>query len=261
MNNNSFTLNSSNPEEQFELGIAIMNKAWKAKETQMMDEIESLKRQLQKKQEEIQQQAQQYSKLHFEFQSQTTAMKTLQDMNQDLQLERDRLSQQVKSLSGELAKLKQFKKTIIQSINFDEGEDSQIGNTSQLISSSNTNLGTNSSMFSEARAVPSSQPLSNAPQIEGKEFFRHAKDVLSTRQFSEFLQQIKLLNNQQQSPQQTLQNVNEIFNGEHPQLLEGFKRILTQRQQAAAQATTSHHKLRHKKTTSEKIRLKKAKIF
>ncbi|KAF0973450.1 hypothetical protein FDP41_008154 [Naegleria fowleri] len=244
MNNNSFVVNSSNPEEQFEMGIALMNKAWKAKETQMMDEIENLKRMLQKKHEEIQQQAQQYSKLHFEFQSQTTAMKTLQEMNQDLQLERDRLSQQVKSLSGEVAKLKQFKKTIIQSINFDDNDDTHMGNTSQFITPSNSNNpGTNTSVssYSEARSLPTtaSSQMLNAPQIEGKEFFRHAKDVLSARQFSEFLQQIKLLNNQQQSPQQTLQNVNEIFNGEHPQLLEGFKRILTQRQQAAAQATTS----------------------
>jgi len=251
--NTSTSLANSNPDEQFELGIAILNKAWKAKELSMIDEMEGLKRLAQKKQEEIHQQSQQYSKLQFEFQSLNTNMKTLQDMNQDLQAERDKLSMQVKLLTSELSKLKAFKKSIIQSLNFGDMEEQ--GN-SQLMNASN--LLSNVSQLSEEPAIrfvppptqnvntstvpnpPSFQSQQLPPQQltspqEGKEFFKQAKEVLTTRQFTEFLQQIKLLNNQQQSAPQTLENVNAIFKGEHPILIEGFKRILAQRQQQADQ--------------------------
>ena len=49
--NTSTSLANSNPDEQFELGIAILNKAWKAKELSMIDEMEGLKRLAQKKQD------------------------------------------------------------------------------------------------------------------------------------------------------------------------------------------------------------------
>ncbi|EFC37278.1 hypothetical protein NAEGRDRAFT_59810 [Naegleria gruberi] len=240
---NTSSLNTNNAEEQFELGIAILNKAWKTKELQMLDEIEGLKKIGQKKQEEIHQINQQHSKLQFEYQSLNTAMKTIQEMNQDLQSERDRLSAQVKALNGELSKLKAFKKQIIQSINLEELEDpsSNGNNTSQFIPPTQTN----NSMMSENRSFNSSNinnqsimqqqtQSQQAQALEGKEFFKQAKEVLTNRQFADFLQQIKLLNNQQQSAQQTLDNVNIIFKGEHPNLIEGFKRILTQRQQSAA---------------------------
>ncbi|KAL9644385.1 hypothetical protein ABK040_013614 [Willaertia magna] len=226
-----------NADEQFEQGIQLLNKAYKAKENSLLDEMDALRKLVQKKQDEIHVINQSYSKLQFDYQSLNTTMKTIQDMNQDLQQERDKLATQVKLLTNELSKLKAFKKAIIQSINQDDLIDditaSQLMNNSKILLSTVPNSPPpNTLNLSGNNSYNTTPHYITNKTLDGKEFFKQAKEVLTNRQFNDFLQQIKLLNNQQQSPQQTLENVENILRGEHSQLIEGFKRILLQRQES-----------------------------
>ncbi|KAK8498052.1 hypothetical protein V6N12_055266 [Hibiscus sabdariffa] len=86
---------------------------------------------------------------------------------------------------------------------------------------------------------PSSQPSSGAnspphghslpvrtPRIDGKEFFRRVRSHLSYEQFSAFLANIKELNAQKQTREETLRKAEEIFGTDNKDLFLSFQGLL-----------------------------------
>ncbi|XP_027909578.1 uncharacterized protein At4g15545-like [Vigna unguiculata] len=71
------------------------------------------------------------------------------------------------------------------------------------------------------RAVPG-----RTPKIDGKEFFRQARSRLSYEQFSAFLANIKELNAQKQTREETLRKADEIFGSDNKDLYLSFQGLL-----------------------------------
>ncbi|KAM3684260.1 uncharacterized protein At4g15545 [Castanea sativa] len=70
-----------------------------------------------------------------------------------------------------------------------------------------------------------SQP-GRTPRIDGKEFFRQARSRLSYEQFSAFLANIKELNAQKQTREETLRKAEEIFGTDNKDLYLSFQGLL-----------------------------------
>ncbi|EPS74209.1 hypothetical protein M569_00550, partial [Genlisea aurea] len=70
------------------------------------------------------------------------------------------------------------------------------------------------------------QNPARAPRIDGKEFFRQARNRLSLEQFSAFLSNVKELNAQKQSREETLRKAEEIFGTENKDLFLSFQGLL-----------------------------------
>jgi len=62
--------------------------------------------------------------------------------------------------------------------------------------------------------------------IDGKQFFRQARNSLDHQAFNEFLGTIKRLNNQQQTREETLDNARQIFGPERHNLYMEFEQLL-----------------------------------
>jgi len=81
-----------------------------------------------------------------------------------------------------------------------------------------------------AHAAPSMQTpaeaVASAPAVDGRQFFRMARSALSYEAFNEFLANIKRLNNQQQSREETLAQAAQIFGSEHQHLYAEFELLL-----------------------------------
>ncbi|KAH1210217.1 Uncharacterized protein GmHk_15G044582 [Glycine max] len=67
---------------------------------------------------------------------------------------------------------------------------------------------------------------SRTPKIDGKEFFRQARSRLSYEQFSAFLANIKELNAQKQTREETLRKADEIFGSDNKDLYLSFQGLL-----------------------------------
>ncbi|KAK6776971.1 hypothetical protein RDI58_023688 [Solanum bulbocastanum] len=81
-----------------------------------------------------------------------------------------------------------------------------------------------SQQSSAANSPPKSRPLpGQTPRIDGKEFFRQARSRLSYEQFSAFLTNIKELNAQKQSREETMKKSEEIFGTENKDLYLSFQ--------------------------------------
>mmetsp|Transcript_86167 Transcript_86167/g.155205 ORF Transcript_86167/g.155205 Transcript_86167/m.155205 type:complete len:277 (-) Transcript_86167:59-889(-) len=76
-----------------------------------------------------------------------------------------------------------------------------------------------------ASAPLPSEPIAAAP-IDGKQFFRQARNSLSYEAFNEFLANIKRLNNQQQTRETTLEEARRIFGPEQQHLYQEFEQLL-----------------------------------
>jgi len=78
-------------------------------------------------------------------------------------------------------------------------------------------------------AAPAQQPAPPTSQeapIDGKQFFRLARNNLSYEAFNEFLANIKRLNNQQQTREDTLEEARRIFGTELHHLYKEFETLL-----------------------------------
>mmetsp|Transcript_15643 Transcript_15643/g.35962 ORF Transcript_15643/g.35962 Transcript_15643/m.35962 type:complete len:244 (-) Transcript_15643:18-749(-) len=62
--------------------------------------------------------------------------------------------------------------------------------------------------------------------IDGKQFFRNARNNLSYEAFNDFLANIKRLNNQQQTREETLDEARRIFGADHAHLYRDFEQLL-----------------------------------
>ncbi|XP_073302371.1 uncharacterized protein At4g15545 isoform X5 [Primulina huaijiensis] len=85
-----------------------------------------------------------------------------------------------------------------------------------------------SQQSSAANSPPRGRPLSaRTPRIDGKEFFRQARSRLSLEQFSAFLTNIKELNAQRQSREETLRKAEDIFGTDNKDLYASFQGLLS----------------------------------
>uniref|UniRef100_A0A7S4QHW4 At4g15545-like C-terminal domain-containing protein n=1 Tax=Alexandrium monilatum TaxID=311494 RepID=A0A7S4QHW4_9DINO len=66
----------------------------------------------------------------------------------------------------------------------------------------------------------------SSPVVDGKQFFRQARNRLSYDSFNAFLASIKRLNNQQQSREETLEEARRIFGPELQDLYKDFENLL-----------------------------------
>merc|ERR1719387_1322630 len=66
----------------------------------------------------------------------------------------------------------------------------------------------------------------SAPTVDGKQFFRMARSQLSYEAFNEFLANIKRLNNQQQTREETLEEAKRIFGLNLAHLYNDFEQLL-----------------------------------
>lgn len=85
-----------------------------------------------------------------------------------------------------------------------------------------------SQQSSAANSPPRSRPLpARTPKPDGKEFFRHVRTRLSYEQFNAFLTNVKELNNQKQSREETLRKAEEIFGEDNKDLYSSFQGLLS----------------------------------
>lgn len=73
----------------------------------------------------------------------------------------------------------------------------------------------------------SGSPRRGRPRVDGKEFFRQARNRLSYEQFSLFLANIKELNAHRQTREETLKKADEIFGAENKDLYTSFDGLLS----------------------------------
>ncbi|KAF5728101.1 Interactor of constitutive active ROPs 2 [Tripterygium wilfordii] len=84
-----------------------------------------------------------------------------------------------------------------------------------------------SKQSSAANSPPCGRSLpARTPRIDGKEFFRQARSRLSYEQFSAFLANIKELNAQKQTREETLRKAEEIFGTDKKDLYVSFQGLL-----------------------------------
>lgn len=83
-----------------------------------------------------------------------------------------------------------------------------------------------SSVFSSVNSSPYSS-MSGRTRVDGKEFFRQVRSRLSYEQFSAFLANVKELNSQKQSSEDTLRKADEIFGPDNKDLYAVFEGLLT----------------------------------
>lgn len=84
-----------------------------------------------------------------------------------------------------------------------------------------------SQQSSAANSPPRGRSMTaRTPRIDGKEFFRQARSRLSYEQFSAFLANIKELNAQKQSREETLRKAEEIFGTDNKDLYLSFQGLL-----------------------------------
>ncbi|EFJ08357.1 hypothetical protein SELMODRAFT_448052 [Selaginella moellendorffii] len=76
--------------------------------------------------------------------------------------------------------------------------------------------------------APSSPPIpGRTPKVDGKEFFRQARNRLSYEQFSAFLANIKELNAHRQTREETLRKAGDIFGADNKDLYLAFEGLLS----------------------------------
>ncbi|KAK6947260.1 hypothetical protein RJ641_000733 [Dillenia turbinata] len=89
-----------------------------------------------------------------------------------------------------------------------------------------------SQQSSAANSPPRTRSLpGRTPRIDGKEFFRQARSRLSYEQFSAFLANIKELNAQTQTREETLKKAEEIFGIDNKDLYLSFQGLLNRNSQ------------------------------
>jgi hypothetical protein len=71
------------------------------------------------------------------------------------------------------------------------------------------------------------KPSSAETIVDGRDFFRRAKSILSYDQFTALLSNVKAYNTREQSRVRTLQNVYDGVAESHPQMYTEFEKLLT----------------------------------
>ncbi|PWZ17533.1 Uncharacterized protein Zm00014a_023821 [Zea mays] len=150
------------------------------------------------------------------------------------------LSNTVRKLNRDVAKLEVFKKTLVQSLQEDDSSDNTApreraaaaSNFSSAPSDEDSAFSTSkSSQVSETASSVSEENNQVDPdgrtRVDGKEFFRQVRNRLSYEQFGAFLANVKELNAHRQTREDTLRQAYEIFGSENKDLFTIFEGLIS----------------------------------
>uniref|UniRef100_A0A0E0C879 TLC domain-containing protein n=1 Tax=Oryza meridionalis TaxID=40149 RepID=A0A0E0C879_9ORYZ len=161
------------------------------------------------------------------------------DDNAKLAKERDSLAHTSKKLARDLAKLETFKRHLMQSLGDDNPpiqETVDIRTCEQSVAKASSwkdgvahsrHHHPVSSLADGSTEIESVNQEGRTTRVDGKEFFRQARNRLSYEQFAAFLANIKELNAHRQSREETLQKADEIFGSENKDLFMSFQSLLS----------------------------------
>ncbi|GJM88555.1 hypothetical protein PR202_ga04630 [Eleusine coracana subsp. coracana] len=164
-----------------------------------------------------------------------------EEEKETLLTEKASLVNTVQKLNKDVAKLEVFKKTLMQSLQEDEdghitAPKARVAEAPNFSPASSVavegSAGSNSkvSQFSETASSVSDESRvdpDGRTRVDGKEFFRQVRNRLSYEQFSAFLANVKELNANRQTREETLRKADEIFGPENKDLYTIFGSLIT----------------------------------
>lgn len=246
-------------EDQMQLGIRIITSAFQNKMHSLEQEIRALSMSCQEQRMNVGGMQKRNSGLEVE-------LVESHQRSQQLQEENKELDRTVSSLKKQISRLENLKQQVLVSIQADQTQEAELGDTRMLMSdeflrgatpltamdmgfAQPANSGQNrggggygqgpapmiggmagSSVPQEPLGLPNQaygvDPTGGAGVIDGKQFFRQARNRLSYEAFNLFLASIKRLNNQQQSREETLDEARKIFGPEAADLYKDFESLL-----------------------------------
>lgn len=233
----------SDADEQLALGFKIVTNAYKTRVTSQEAEIRSLKAQLGEKVEQLSLIQKKYSNLEVQLIEATQRGNQLSDENKHL-------ISTIKKLNRDIDRLENLKKAVLNSIQ----EEHDVDDTHKYYSADDMLHTTAPRTMLEINGNDDScQTLinklvnSDTPNIingnfntpcsgntsisekntDGRTFFRNARSRLTYEQFNQFLNNIKKLNNNQQSREETLKKAQLVFGESNVDLYEEFKVLIS----------------------------------
>lgn len=246
----------TDPDQQLELAHRLASLAFTSKAAQLEAENAQLRQSVMQRQSQIKALERRVTNLELEVnEAQEKARQSLEEQTK-LVGEKNALINTVKKLNRDLAKLDNFKRNLLQTLQDDEDVKDQLAagadyTSDRLVSSvlssvhaespaptaavpatpasaapdAGANVGLSPSMY----ATPGSgaSPDGAGARVDGKEFFRQARARLQYEQFSQFLQNIKELNAHKQDRDQTLARAKEIFGSDNADLYQAFEALLS----------------------------------
>lgn len=242
-------------EDQMQLGIRIVQNAYANKASGMEQEIRTLRLTCEEQRTSLSTIQKQKSILEVE-------LVESHQRSQQLAEENKELFKTVQSLRKQIARLEGLKQVISTSLQDDNDKEAEIGDTriltsdnylqsaiplttnyvgqgSRMLAAEGMNVGRPPSLqqhvlrgysdlspgaVSPGMAAPVASP--GVAQIDGKAFFRQAKNKLSFEKFNEFLACIKRLNSQMQTREETLSEAKRIFGAQQQDLYVEFECLL-----------------------------------
>ncbi len=118
----------SSPDEQFTVGLNLVQKAFTSKQNQFNTELTQLRNYVKQKTDENTELRNQMNEMRREMKDREDKVRIMEETLMKTRSEKDNLLEQVKRMTRELSKLQQFKKSIIASINEDEYQAENLGN-------------------------------------------------------------------------------------------------------------------------------------
>lgn len=124
----------SSPDEQFTVGLNLVQKAFSSKQNQYNSEVTQLRNYVKQKTDENAELRTQMNDMRREMKDREDKVRIMEETLMKTRSEKENLLEQVKRLTRELSKLQQFKKSIIASINEDEYQTGEnIGSVSKQV--------------------------------------------------------------------------------------------------------------------------------
>ncbi|EAN30583.2 uncharacterized protein TpMuguga_03g00742 [Theileria parva strain Muguga] len=225
-------------DEQLALGFRVVSNAYKTRVSGLESEIRSLKSALSEKSDHLNALQNKYNGLEEQL------VQVNQRGNQLFE-ENKNLLNTVKKLQKDLDRLENLKKVVLSSFqdemkDFDGGtnryysDDMPSALPPNPVADLNTNDGADGFLkglnFTGASRPSQGNPpsVSYRNTVDGRQFFKNAKTLLSPEDFSNFLSTIKKFNAQIMTREETLSHARQVF-GDHSKAFEEFKQLLNPR--------------------------------
>ncbi|EKX73196.1 conserved hypothetical protein [Theileria equi strain WA] len=224
----------SDTEEQLALGFRIISNAYKSRISTLETELRSMRALIAEKTDQLAALQKKYSSFEVQLMESTQRGNQLAEENKNL-------VSTIKKLQKDIDRLETLKKLVLSSIQEDNNEvenshrffstDEMIHNLApRTVLELNPNDSDDSFTRKKghsARNMPAAIGINGEREtVDGRQFFRTAKSVLSGDDFSSFLATIKKFNTQLQTREETLAHARHIFGEHHPRLLEEFKQLI-----------------------------------
>eukprot|EP00658_Telonema_sp_P-2_P052414 TRINITY_DN4060_c0_g1_i4.p1 TRINITY_DN4060_c0_g1~~TRINITY_DN4060_c0_g1_i4.p1 ORF type:complete len:258 (+),score=59.22 TRINITY_DN4060_c0_g1_i4:213-986(+) len=235
-------------EQQLEVGLHVLRHAFRKKVKELETDNANMRQFGKEKQNQVIMLEQKVASLESVVDDMTRRAKELAAENARIAAERDALGENVKKLTRDMKKLDHFKRSILNTIESDEGQpgfdpmaassfspprDSAMA-PDDLVRQIDNSINSGGAGQSYPMPPPGLPDIGGAAsngdavaQLDGKEFFKRARHRLSFQQFNEFLANIKKLNSHLQNREETLQKASDIFGPENQDLHEAFQALLS----------------------------------